>query len=130
MNAVAALPMITMSSPPEEVAPPLAEPPANDAPPSALPLPRHFRAKRLKDAWADLLEATPAELHTKENRFTFEFAAMLMAKMRGGLPMTATESKELKKHMIALGLAKDDDDGPGKKGRRNDKYFDKPRGDS
>lgn len=100
-------------------------PPANDEPASALPMPRHFRKKVLKTAWQDLLESTSAELHVKQNRFLFEMAATLMAKFRGGVPMTATESKELKKHLIELGLAKEDDAGDGKKKGKAAKYFDR-----
>lgn len=93
-----------------------AEPPANDVP--ALAMPEHFRSKRLKAAWADLLEATEKALQIPSNRFTFEFAATLMARFRSGTPMSATESKELKKLMTTLGLAKDDDgEGAGQKGK-------------
>lgn len=91
---------------------------------SALEVPRHFK-KAQKDAWADLISSTDTKLHVKENRFTFELAAMLLAKMRAGKAMTATESKELKRQMVALGLAKDDDaGGRGKKRSGNDAYFD------
>jgi hypothetical protein len=92
------------------------EPPANDSP--ALPMPAHFRSKRLKAAWQDLIESADPSLHTKEMRFTFEFAASLMAKFRAGVSMTATESKELKRLLVALGLAKDEDGGEGQ-GKKN-----------
>lgn len=97
---------------------------AGDAPPPALEVPKHFK-KAQKDAWTDLISSTGPALHVKENRFTFELAAMLLAKMRGGKAMTATESKELKRQMVALGLAKDDDAQRGKGGKRsgNDAYF-------
>jgi hypothetical protein len=105
---------LTASTEPAPEAPPGA---ANEAPAPELPMPAHFRAKRLKAAWQDLIESTDASLHTKENRFTFEFAATLMAKFRAGTAMTATESKELKRLLLVLGLAKNDDDqGQGKTG--------------
>jgi hypothetical protein len=37
--------------------------------------------------------------------------------------MTATESKELKKYIVELGLAKEEDDGAGKKKGKAAKYF-------
>jgi hypothetical protein len=92
---------------------------------SALVMPRHFTKKRLKDAWTDLLATTDATFHVKQHQFTFEMAATLLAKFRAGDPMTATESKELKKLMITLGLAQAEEDGRGKSKRgKNDHYFD------
>lgn len=103
---------------------PIREDVANDAPAPALPMPAHFaKVKRLRAAWADLIESTAPELHVRENRFTFEFAATLMAKLRSGRSMTATESKELKRQMVALGLAKDDDGGGKKKPSKAAGYF-------
>lgn len=97
-------------------------PPEPAAP--AVAMPRHFKTKRLRETWEDLIESIDQALVVKENRFTLEMAATLLAKFRGGDAMTATESKELKKLMITLGLAKDDDDQGPKKPRKNDKYFD------
>lgn len=85
--------------------------------------PKHFK-KTQKDAWRDLVDNTEATLHVKQQRFTFEMAAMLLAKMRAGDSMTATESKQLKQLMVSLGLATNDDDQGGRKPKRNDKYFD------
>lgn len=81
--------------------------PSSALPP--LPMPVHFRTKALRQAWADLTGAARAEQLVPENRFTIEIAAMLLAKMRSGKAMSATESKDLKRYMIALGLAKADD---------------------
>ena len=94
--------------------------------PVAMPCPVHFRRVALKDAWRDLVMRSAPALHVPEMYFTFEFAAILMAKMRAGKPMTATESKELKKHLIALGLARDDDGGSEKPKKPNAHYFGKP----
>lgn len=99
----------------------LVQPTDGVVPVAALSMPRHFKAKQ-KAAWNDLMESTDAALHVKENRFTFEMAATLMAKFRSGDTMNATETKELKKQLVALGLAKDEDDGK-KKPRKNAKYF-------
>lgn len=104
------------------IVPPV-DPPAagNDEP--TFPMPKHFRSRKLKAAWEDLVDSTGEELQVKENRFTFEFAATLMAKFRAGTPMTATESKELKRLLVALGLAKDEDGDPGgKKKTKLSKY--------
>jgi hypothetical protein len=90
--------------------------------PPALLMPKHFMAKQ-KTAWTDLIESTDASLHVKENRFTFEMAATLMAKFRSGKAMNATETKELKKNLVALGLAKDDDGESQKKSKTAAKYF-------
>jgi hypothetical protein len=88
------------------------------------PAPRHFKRKALKETWKDLVETTDAALHVKQHRFTFEMAATLLAKFRAGETMTATESKELKKLLITLGLAQAEDDGRGKsKPRKNAHYF-------
>lgn len=84
--------------------------------------PKHFR-KAQSEAWADLAHASPAAAANPENRFTLEIAATLMAKFRSGKAMNATETKELKKQLIALGLAKADDDGQPGKPRKNGKYF-------
>ena len=97
---------------------------APPAPEPELVVPPHFTRKAQKAAWDDLIASTDRKLHVKENRFTFEMAATLLAKFRGGKPMTATESKELKKQMIALGLAKDDDDQGKRKPSKNAGYFD------
>jgi hypothetical protein len=99
------------------------EPPASEPPSAGFEMPSHFRSARLKAAWNDLVQNTDATLHVKQNRFTFEFAATLMAKFRGGAPMTATESKELKRLLVALGLAKNDDDQGKRKPRKSDDYF-------
>lgn len=90
--------------------------------PAGLAMPAHFKAAQ-KAAWKDLMESADAALHVKENRFTFEMAAVLMAKFRSGKPMNATETKELKKQLIELGLAKDDDGGAPKKSKNAAKYF-------
>jgi hypothetical protein len=90
---------------------------------SALEPPNHFRAKGLKEAWKDLVEMTDSTLHVKQHRFTFEMAATLLAKFRARKSMTATESKELKRLLITLGLAQAEDDGRGKKPRKNAHYF-------
>jgi hypothetical protein len=90
--------------------------------PTGLTMPKHFKAAQ-KAAWADLMESTDAALRVKENRFTFEMAAVLMAKFRSGKPMNATETKELKKQLVELGLAKDDDGGAPKKSKNAAKYF-------
>jgi hypothetical protein len=97
---------------------------AGGAEKTALAMPKHFKKAGLKAAWADLVESVDAKLVTRENRFTLEMAATLLAKFRSGDAMTATESKELKRYMIALGLAKDDDDKGPKKPRKNAHYFD------
>lgn len=92
---------------------------------SVLVMPLHFRAKRMKDAWTDLIGMTDATLHVKQHQLTFEMAATLLAKFRGGRSMTATESKELKRLMITLGLAQAEENGRGKPKRgKNDHYFD------
>lgn len=93
---------------------------ANTAEPE-LVVPKHF-TKPQKAAWTDLVGSTDKTFHVKQHRFTFEIAAMLLAKMRGGKSMTATESKELKKQMVTLGLATDDAPGP-RKSKKNDEYF-------
>src|SRR4051812_18415085 len=105
----------------------LVEPPTETAAtemPALLVMPKHFTAKQ-KLAWDDLIESTDVSTHVKENRFTFEITATLMAKFRSGKPMNATETKELKKQLVALGLAKkDDDDGDAdKKSKNAAKYF-------
>jgi len=90
--------------------------------PPALVMPKHFKAAQ-KAAWTDLMESVDASLKTKENRFTFEMAAVLMSKFRSGKPMNATETKELKKQLVELGLAKDDDGAVPKKSKNAAKYF-------
>ncbi len=90
-------------------------PPAAEKP--AFPMPKHFRGKdnkALRSAWNDLTSGATPELLTAANRFTFEFAAILMAKFRRGDAMTATESKELRRLLGVLGLAKDEDAKPPK----------------
>jgi hypothetical protein len=94
------------------------------APVPELEVPKHFK-KTQKDAWTDLVASTDKALHVKEYRFTFELAAMLLAKMRSGKAMTATESKELKRQMVTLGLATNDDDQGKRKPKQNDEYFDR-----
>lgn len=89
------------------------------------PPPTHFR-KLQRGAWCDLIAGAKKEALTKENRFTFEIAATLMAKFRSGASMSATETKELKKHLVTLGLAKDDGGSP-RKPRKNAKYFTPPQ---
>lgn len=91
--------------------------------PPVLVCPKYFKVAQ-KVAWNDLVDSAAAEVVIKENRFTFEMAAVLMAKFRSGKPMNATESKELKKQLIALGLQKDDEAEGGKKKSKNAaKYF-------
>ena len=85
--------------------------------------PKHFKKTVQKHAWLDLLARTKPELHTPDNYFTFEMAATLLAKFRAGLSMNATEGKELKKQLIALGLAKADDAGKPPKKKPNAHYF-------
>lgn len=89
---------------------------------SALTVPKHFK-KAQQQAWTDLTDSVDKALLTRENRFTFEIAATLLAKFRSGKAMTATESKELKKAMVTLGLAKDDEDGGKRKPGKNAGYF-------
>lgn len=102
---------------------PASDPPANDSPPAEFEMPAHFRRKGLTGAWDDLVRTTDAKLHVKQYQFTFEFAATLMAKFRAGKSMTATESKELKRLLVTLGLATNDDDPGKRKSRKNDDYF-------
>ena len=103
---------------------PAVDPPANDSAPAEFEIPAHFTTKALKAAWKDLVSNTDAKFHVKQYRFTFEFAATLTAKFRSGKSMTATESKELKRLLVTLGLATDDDDkGAKRKSRKNDDYF-------
>lgn len=90
--------------------------------PAIPPVPKHFKAPQ-KAAWVDLVEAAPIEAAKRENRFAFEIAATLMAKFRSGKAMTATETKELKRQLVVLGLAAADDDGAKKKPRKNARYF-------
>jgi hypothetical protein len=90
---------------------------------SALAMPKGFGTPQ-REAWDDLIESTDPKLQVKENRFTFEIAATLLAKFRSGRAMTATESKELKRQMVVLGLAKDDDAPGPRKPRKNAGYFD------
>lgn len=85
--------------------------------------PKHFRKKIQREAWADLTEKAGADKLTAENYFTFEVCATLVAKFREGRGLNATEHKEMKKLLIALGLAKPDDDGQKKKPKKNDHYF-------
>lgn len=106
----------------EPAAGPAAAPGAEPEKPSGLAMPGHFNARQ-KAAWKDLMESTEAALHVKENRFTFEMAAVLMAKFRSGKPMNATETKELKKQLVELGLAKDDEKQGPKKSKNAAKYF-------
>jgi hypothetical protein len=99
-------------------------PSANDAP--SLAIPAHFagkKAKQVRAAWDDLIASTETKLQTRENRFTFEFAATLMAKFRSGKAMSATESKELKRLLVTLGLAKGEDDEGGRKKGKLAKYL-------
>lgn len=81
-------------------------------------------AKKLQEAWTDLHDSADEHLRVPENRFTFEMASVLLAKFRSGKVMSATESKELKRYMVQLGLAKGDE-APGKRGK-NDRYFETP----
>jgi hypothetical protein len=103
----------------------LVQPAATESTPGTAPelvMPSHFKAPQ-KAAWKDLFESTGSALHTKENRFTFEMAAVLMAKFRSGKAMNATETKELKKQLVELGLRKDDEGGAPKKSKNAGKYF-------
>lgn len=90
--------------------------------PKPIDAPKHFRADQ-RLAWSDLVEAAPVLAAKPETRFTFEIAATLMAKFRSGKAMTATETKELKRQLVVLGLAAADDDGSKKKPRKNSRYF-------
>lgn len=90
--------------------------------PSTPSMPRHFKAPQ-KAAWGDLVAAAPAAAAKRENLFALEIAATLMAKFRSGKAMTATETKELKRQLVVLGLAAADDDGTKKKPRKNAHYF-------
>lgn len=84
--------------------------------------PKHFKAAQ-RAAWADLVDSADAAMRTRENRFAFEIAATLVAKFRSGKAMNATETKEMKKQLVGLGLARPDDGaGPGRP-RKNAKYF-------
>ncbi len=88
-------------------------------------MPRGFKAKQ-KAAWIDLIDRSDKSLHVAENLFTFELCAVLLAKFRDGEPMNATQMKELKKSLIQLGLARDDDNansGTKKPPKKNAKYF-------
>ncbi len=101
----------------------VALPGAPDPTLDALPPPKHFKAAQ-KQAWNDLTSASPEMAKDRQNLFTFELAAILMAKFRAGKTMHSAETKELKKQLVALGLAKPDDDGPQKTPRKNAHYFD------
>lgn len=90
--------------------------------PEIPPVPKHFKAAQ-KAAWSDLVDAAPVESAKRENRFTLEVAATLMAKFRSGKAMTATETKEMKRSLVVLGLAQADDDGGKKKPKKNARYF-------
>lgn len=95
---------------------------SQDAPASTLgPPPKHFKAAQ-KLAWRDLVEASGTEHHTKVNRFLFEIAATLVSRFRANEPMNATETKEMKRLLVILGLARADDENTPKK-KRNDHYF-------
>jgi hypothetical protein len=94
----------------------------SSTPAPSLPMPVHFKRVGLKQAWNDLVTSAGAGLLVPENRFTFEIAATLLAKFRAGKPMTATESKDLKRYMITLGLARADDDQGAPKKRKLDTY--------
>ena len=85
--------------------------------------PKHFKKTVQKHAWADLVARTPTDMHTADNYFTFEMAATLLAKFRAGVTMNATEGKELKKQLIALGLAKGDEPAGTPKKKKNAHYF-------
>ena len=87
-----------------------------------LSAPKHFKAAQ-RLAWADLCESAPKMATDPANRFTLEIAATLMAKFRSGKAMTATETKELKRQLVVLGLAAADDDGKPKKSKKNAHYF-------
>lgn len=71
-----------------------------------------------------MVAAAAEDLKVPANMFTFEMAAVLLARFRDGKSMNATDSKELKKHLVFLGLAQGDDESGGrKKPKKNDKYF-------
>lgn len=102
------------------VPPPSPEEPANDAP--GLAMPRGFAgkqagAKALREAWDDLMERSDRALQTADRSFDFEMAARLMARFRAGELTSASEFKELKRLMVALGLSKGEDGEAGKKGK-------------
>ena len=97
-------------------------PESQTVPETGLTMPKCFKKVAQRVAWTDLMESADASLRVEENRFVFEMAATLMAKFRSGKAMNATETKELKKHMVSLGLVKDDDAGP-KKTKAAAKYF-------
>ena len=85
--------------------------------------PKHFNTTVQKNAWLDLVARTKPEQHTAGNYFAFEIAATLLAKFRAGTTMNATEGKELKKQLIALGLAKADDDAKPPKSRGSNAHY-------
>lgn len=106
--------------------PPSAEELERAARDARMPMPVHFRNKGVKAAWRDLVDSVELALLTRDNRFTLEFAALLTAKMRSGKPMTATESKELKRYLVTLGLAKGEDGRPPESKRKTGRFFDEP----
>ena len=106
------------------LAPPISTAPdTSETPPDGLAMPGSFTRKAQRTAWEDLIEASDTALHTKENRFTFEMAAVLLAKFRSGKAMNACEAKQLQKNMVALGLVKDDDGESKTKSKTAAKYF-------
>ncbi len=92
-----------------------------DEPKGGLVTPSHLNVRQ-KAAWIDLLRLSKVDEQVTENHFAFEMAAVLLAKFRAGKAMTATESKELKRLLIQLGVAKDTE-AKGNGGKKS-KYFD------
>lgn len=86
--------------------------------------PKHFKKPVQKAAWRDLVARTKPGQHTPDNYFTFEIAATLLAKFRAGERMSVSEAKELKGHLVALGLAKAEGERKPPKSRKpNAHYF-------
>jgi len=92
-----------------------------EEPKGSLAIPASLNVRQ-KNAWNDLVRMAKVEDQVPENHFAFEMAAVLLAKFRAGKTMTATESKELKRLLIQLGVAKDNE-AKGNGGKKS-KYFD------
>lgn len=94
---------------------------------SKLQPPSHFeKDEQLLGAWNDLMANVEPSLLVRENLFTLEITATLMAKFRGSKPLSATEMKELRKHLVTFGLARDESSGRGSntnKSKNRSKYF-------
>jgi len=92
---------------------------ADSRPP--FPPPDFFKVRQAR-AWNELVAQTAPALHVKENYFTFEIAATLLAKFRSGRTMTATEIRTMQGYLAALGL-RSEIDGPVNRKRPNSHYF-------